>query len=128
MVTTDGVTTQGVLASPPQGKTYLIKDVRAHNHNANAVVFDIVLTRPQVPWHLSLLPATLDPDQARSVSGWIVMAPADIMFYRCDWPNVTIWISGTVLEGVADIPVLRKIEQLPANRPAIEPLEERPPA
>lgn len=85
----------------PSGETTIIKSVASAKLAAGAVSMDLTILRDagsQVVFRRTY-PLTSTVDYAEV---WIVMHPGDVLRAQTDTGTVTLWISGTQLEGVAD--------------------------
>lgn len=85
----------------PAGETAIVKTIASNKAAAGAVVMDLIVRRAGVSRTVFRrtypVVATVAYDEL-----WLVLMPGDELRATTDTGSVTLWVSGTELEGVAD--------------------------
>jgi hypothetical protein len=109
-----------LLLTVPAGMTVLIKDAIASNRSGGTANTIIYVRSPDTLVTVDLINASI-PEQNAPVqwNGWVVADENSTINAYCDRTGVHIWLSGSLLQGVAQLPPV--IAQRPSGGGRLEP-------
>jgi hypothetical protein len=83
----------------PGGKTAIVKDVRINSASGPAT--RCVILGQSGATSVAIFDRALEADQTASVQGFMVLEPGDRIAVFAEGASVSVWASGSELEGVA---------------------------
>lgn len=89
-----------VVATVPDGVTWLVKSLRLASNGSAAAIFVVVMNRPAIG-NATLYNKSVAAGGFDLVQAWDVMEPADRIFIQTGGQAGFFWISGTQLQGTA---------------------------
>lgn len=89
-------------ASVPAGETWIVKTIAVTNNGTSTATWQLwVHTADSVTAAVEVSQGSQAANTGTVVSLWVVMEPADVLYFLGGVSGVAVWVSGTKLAGVA---------------------------